>query len=52
MTVNSPTKADARHINDLCAHVMQCGFIDMGYSGLAYTWTDKWFSTNGYEVGK
>jgi hypothetical protein len=29
-----------------CAYVKQCGFIDLGYSGPAYTWTNKRFATN------
>ena len=41
-----PTRADVRGINTFCAHVRQCGFIDLGYSGPAYTWTNKRFSTN------
>ena len=41
-----PIRADVRHINAFCAHVKQCGFIDLGYSGSAYTWTNKRFSTN------
>ena len=28
-----PRRADVRRINILCAHVKQCGFIDLGYSG-------------------
>jgi hypothetical protein len=41
-----PTRADVRRINEFCAHVKQCGFIDLGYSGPAYTWTNKRFTTN------
>jgi hypothetical protein len=41
-----PTRADIRRINNFCAHVKQRGFIDLGYSGSAYTWTNKRFSTN------
>ncbi|KAJ1258358.1 hypothetical protein BS78_10G069200 [Paspalum vaginatum] len=33
-------------INNFCALVKQCGLIDLGYSGLAYTWTNKRFTTN------
>jgi hypothetical protein len=36
-----PCRPDVRHINALCDHVKQCGFIDLGYSGLAYTWSNK-----------
>jgi hypothetical protein len=35
-----PTRAD---IN---SYVEQCGFIDLGYSGPAYTWTNKQFFAN------
>lgn len=38
-----PTCADVNCINELCAYIKQCGFIDLGYSGLAYTWTNKCF---------
>jgi hypothetical protein len=41
-----PARADIRHINAFCAHVKECGFIDLGYSGPAYTWTNKRLSTN------
>jgi len=41
-----PTRADIRRINAFCAHVKQRGFIDLGYSGPAYTWANKRFSTN------
>jgi endonuclease/exonuclease/phosphatase family metal-dependent hydrolase len=41
-----PTRADARHISVFCAYVKQCGFIDLGYSGSAYTLTNKRFSSN------
>jgi len=41
-----PTRVDVRHINNFCSHVKQCGFIDLGYSGPAYTWTNKLFTTN------
>jgi hypothetical protein len=40
-----PTNADVNRINNLCAYVKQCGFIDLGYSGPAYTWTNKSFSS-------
>jgi len=38
-------KADIRRINMFCDYVKQCGFLDLGYSGPAYTWTNKRFST-------
>jgi endonuclease/exonuclease/phosphatase family metal-dependent hydrolase len=40
-----PTRADVNRINEFCAFVKQCGFIDLGYSGPAYTWTNKRFSS-------
>ena len=40
-----PYKADIRRINAFCDHVKQCGSIDLGYNGPAYTWSDKHFST-------
>ena len=40
-----PTRADVNRINEFCAYVKQCGFIDLGYSGPAYTWTNKRFSS-------
>ena len=33
-------------IDIFCALVKQCGLIDLGYSGPAYTWTNKCFTTN------
>lgn len=33
-------------INNFCALVKQCGFMDLGYSGPAYTWTNRRFTTN------
>jgi hypothetical protein len=41
-----PTRADINRINEFCAYVKQYGFIDLGYSGPAYTWTNKRFSAN------
>jgi endonuclease/exonuclease/phosphatase family metal-dependent hydrolase len=41
-----PARADIRRINAFCAHVKECGFIDLGYSGSTYTWTNKRLSTN------
>jgi hypothetical protein len=40
-----PSAADFNHISTFCAHVKQCDFIDLGYNGLAYTWTNKRFSS-------
>jgi hypothetical protein len=39
------TVVDARRINNFCAYVKHCGFIDLGYNGPAYTWTNKRFSS-------
>lgn len=33
-------------IDNFCALVKQCGLMDLGYSGPAYTWTNKHFTTN------
>lgn len=33
-------------INNLCNLVKQCGLIDLGYSGPAYMWTNKRFTSN------
>jgi endonuclease/exonuclease/phosphatase family metal-dependent hydrolase len=40
-----PSCADVNRINVFCAYVKQCGFIDLGYNGPAYTWTNKRFSS-------
>jgi hypothetical protein len=32
---------DCQRMNSFCAYVKQCGFIDLGYNGPAYTWTNK-----------
>jgi hypothetical protein len=40
-----PTSADINRINKFCSYVKQCGFIDLGYNGPAYTWTNKRFSS-------
>jgi hypothetical protein len=42
---SGPTTVDVSRINDFCMYVKQCNFIDLGYNGLAYTWTDKCFSS-------
>ena len=33
-------------IDNFCTLVKQCGLMDLGYSGPAYTWTNKRFTTN------
>lgn len=40
-----PSSADCQCISTFCAYVKQCGFIDLGYNGLGYTWTNKRFSS-------
>jgi endonuclease/exonuclease/phosphatase family metal-dependent hydrolase len=42
---SGPIRPDLRCINAFYDHVKQCGFIDLGYNGPAYTWTNKRFST-------
>ncbi|KAG2575025.1 hypothetical protein PVAP13_7KG403040 [Panicum virgatum] len=39
-----PSCADVNRISAFCAYVKQCGFIDLGYNGPEYTWTNKRFS--------
>jgi hypothetical protein len=39
-----PRCVDINHVNAFCAYVKQCGFIDLGYNGHAYTWTNKRFT--------
>jgi hypothetical protein len=43
--ISCPTTANVSHINGFCACVKQCGFIDLGYNGSTYTWTNKRFSS-------
>ncbi|GJM87852.1 hypothetical protein PR202_ga03847 [Eleusine coracana subsp. coracana] len=43
---SGPTPANATRIQNFCCLVKNCGFFDMGYSGPAYTWTNKRFTTN------
>jgi hypothetical protein len=43
---SGPGRPDLCRINAFCDHVKQCGFIDLGYSGPAYTWTNKRFTTS------
>ncbi|GJN13519.1 hypothetical protein PR202_gb00232 [Eleusine coracana subsp. coracana] len=38
--------ANAARIRNFCWLVKNCGFFDLGYNGLAYTWTNKHFTTN------
>jgi hypothetical protein len=38
---SDPGRPNLRRINAFCDYVKQCGFIDLGYSGPAYTWTNK-----------
>lgn len=42
---SGPGRPDLRRINAFCDSVKQCGFLDLGYSGPAYTWTNKRFNT-------
>jgi hypothetical protein len=41
-----PRNANLFHTNDFCCMVKQCGLFDLGFNGLAYTWTDKRTNTN------
>ncbi|XP_047049162.1 uncharacterized protein LOC124654187 [Lolium rigidum] len=45
MDKNSPNVNRAR-MNVFRSLVKQCGFFDLGFSGPAYTWTNKRFSSN------
>jgi len=40
-----PCRTNPTRINRFCDYVKQCGLIDLGYSGPAYTWTNKRFSS-------
>ncbi|KAG2557911.1 hypothetical protein PVAP13_8NG257206 [Panicum virgatum] len=40
-----PNVADVARISEFCGFIKQCGFSDLGYSGPAYTWTNKRFSS-------
>ena len=42
---HGPGRPDMRRINTLSDAVKQCGFLDLGYSGPAYTWTNKRFTS-------
>lgn len=41
----SSTYVNSKRIHAFRAIVKNCGFIDLGYSGPAYTWTNKCFSS-------
>lgn len=41
-----PAPANMNRIAEFCCLVKNCGLFDLGYNGLAYTWTNKRFSTN------
>ncbi|GJN35577.1 hypothetical protein PR202_gb24367 [Eleusine coracana subsp. coracana] len=41
-----PNPANAARIRNFCCLVKNYGFFDLGYSGSAYTWTNKCFTTN------
>jgi hypothetical protein len=36
-------------IDNICALIKQCGLINLGCSGPAYTWTNKRFTTTPFE---
>lgn len=42
---SGPSRPDLRRIDAFCDHVKQCGFLDLGYSGPAYTWTNRRHNT-------
>ena len=42
---HGPGRTDFRRINMFRDAIKQCGFIDLGYSGPAYTWTNKRFTS-------
>lgn len=43
---SGPNPVNAERIRNFSCLVKDCGFIDLGYSGPAYTWTNKRFTTN------
>jgi hypothetical protein len=43
---SGPRPANFNHIANLCSMVKCCGLFDLGYNGLACTWTNKHFSSN------
>jgi hypothetical protein len=36
-------RVDFNSMNAFCSHVKQCGLFDVGFSGPAYTWSNKRF---------
>jgi hypothetical protein len=40
-----PSSVDFNRMNDFCAYVKNCGLIDLGFNGPAYTWSNKRFSS-------
>jgi len=36
-----PGRPNISRINMFCDYVKQCGLLDLGYNGPAYTWTNK-----------
>ena len=42
---HGPGRPDMRRINTFSEAVKQCGFLNLGYSGPAYTWTNKRFTS-------
>lgn len=41
-----PKSANLSRIRDFCYWVKQCGFIDLGFNGPAYTWSNKRLTSN------
>jgi hypothetical protein len=41
-----PGPPSLTRIENFCALIKQCGLMDLDYSGPAYTWTNKRFTTN------
>ena len=42
---HGPGRPDMCRINTFCDVVKQCGFLDLGCSGPAYTWTNRRFTS-------
>jgi hypothetical protein len=40
-----PSSVDFNRMNDFCSYVKNCGLIDLGFNGPAYTWSNKRFSS-------